>query len=566
MSISRTAILLLAFFLLPTSAKFDTPDCPDYKTEEFRYVKLVTKQSDTSLSEPVRMAFDYRGEGRSDIYFAERHGNIKRWDAVKNEITVLIHLDVFSDSPDKLPYAAEAETGVNGIALDPDFKNNNRIWVFYSPWTDTVFRLSHFTVKDGKMGSEKILLDIPEGRKHGSTISIPGGPLHFDSKGDLWIAIGANSEQFPSVDERIRKRSAEASSSNLADLRGSILRIHPDGSIKGYSVPKGNLGEYWSAEYARQGRASMAAEYADPAKVRVEIYIKGTRNPYSMNVDPVTGAVVWGEFGPNKLRVEELNLANHPLYAGYPYWAGKNIFVLDQMAPYNTANMDPKAPLNISVWNEGPDELPPSEPSVISYAASDNGFLYGNHPISGPVYRYQGQSDSHVKFPPHFDGAWMVLDRYGGLRLFKLNAAGDGYVDSVAFSRIANEPSGWARPVEAKQGPDGAVYVIDYAGYHATTALTHIGRYEYSGTCLPGNPTGLRARLKPDPAVRITSRTITVDRPGEHVLRIRTLEGREIARFTVNGPAEYPLTLPSGKSLYIITLDEGPASWVVPRF
>ena len=41
---------------------------------------------DSTLNEPVRMAFDYRGEGKSDIYFAEIDGKIKRWDAVKNEI------------------------------------------------------------------------------------------------------------------------------------------------------------------------------------------------------------------------------------------------------------------------------------------------------------------------------------------------------------------------------------------------------------------------------------------------------------------------------------------------
>ncbi|HLP41265.1 MAG TPA: PQQ-dependent sugar dehydrogenase, partial [Fibrobacteria bacterium] len=260
----RIAALLSAAFILPALAGFNYPECPDYMPSEFRYRKLISRLSDPTLREPVRMDFDYRGEGRTDIYFAERHGKIKRWDAVKNEMTVLGELEVFSDDSTR-PDAEGSETGINGLALDPDFKENQRLYVFYSPYRDTVYRLSRFTLKDGKMdmGSEKILLDIPEGRRHVSAITIGGGAMEWDADGNLYIAVGANSEQFPSVDERIRKRSAEASSANMADLRGAILRIHPDESEKGYSVPKGNLAEYWAAELEKDGRSALARTYAD---------------------------------------------------------------------------------------------------------------------------------------------------------------------------------------------------------------------------------------------------------------------------------------------------------------
>lgn len=563
----NTALLIL-LSSVAAHAAFTYPDCPDWKPSEFRYDKLIDPAKDSTLDEPVRMAFNYRGDGKSDVYFAERHGDIKRWDAVKDEITVLGHLDVFSDAPDKLPDAAEAETGINGIALDPGFKENRRLWVFYSPWEDSAFRLSYFTLKDGKMdmGSEKVLLDIKEGRKHAfSVITLPGGPLQFDPEGDLWIAIGANSEQWPSVDEKYPKLSAEASSSNLADLRGSILRIHPDDSPRGYGIPEGNLGDYWAAKFDAQGESELADAYRDTARVRPEIYIKGTRNPYSLNVDPKTGWVVWGDFGPNRDAVEELNLANHPLYAGYPYWAGRNIFVLGDREPWASAGMDPAAPVNVSVWNRGPRELPPAEPAVIAYKSNSNDFLNGNYPTSGPIYRYLEESDSPVKFPPHFDGAWMAIDRYGGLRMFQVNDRGDGYVDSSIFRGAAGEPAApWLHPIELKQGPDGAVYVLDYAGYHSTVPETHIGRYAYQGSCHPGAPVGLRRGRGARSRIRIFPDFIRVDEAGIHAFRLRTLDGRVVASFSANGPAAIPLRRPRAGAVYVLTLEPGRGRWLLP--
>jgi cytochrome c len=578
MSMKRIAVILFAAGaagLIPAQAQFAYEDCEDWQPSDFRYVKLVSQVTDSTLREPVRMAFDHRGEGKSDIYFAERHGKIKRWDALTNEVSVLGELDVFSDDaqkPHKLPFANEAETGVNGIALDPGFKENRRIWIFYSPWEDTLFRLSRFTLVEGEDGkeildmeNEKAILEIKEGRKHaGATITIPGGPLAFDKDGNLWIAIGANSEQYPSVDEAYPKRSAEASSSNLADLRGSILRIRPDDNAPdGYTVPEGNLGEHWAAEFRTQGKNSLAEEYADASKVRPEIYVKGTRNPYSLNLDPKTGSVAWGDFGPNKMEVEELNLANHPIFAGYPYWSGKNINILSHMERY--AGMDPAAPVSNSVWNKGPGELPPAEPATVAYAhLTGSTWIRGNHPTTGPVYRYDGGLDSPVKFPPHFEGAWMAVDNYPGVRMFKVNEAGDGYVDSAVFRGAEGEPRAWSRPIEMKQGPDGAVYVLDYAAYHATNHQTHIGRYEYLGSCKPGVPIAARPRLPAAmPRVKVTARTIRIGQYGRHTLRVRTLQGRVLATFAGEGPREYPVPRGEG-GLLIVTLEPGQGSWIVP--
>lgn len=575
MSVTRMRPLLpclatLVVAAAPGRADFNYSGCPAYKMDEFRYVRVINRAVDSTLDQPVRMAFDYRGEGKSDIYFGERHGRIKRWDAVKKEMTVLGRLDVWSNSADK-PDAEGSETGINGLALDPGFKDNQRLWIFYSPYKDTVFRLSRFTLKEGKldMASEKVLLDIPEGRRHVSAITIGGGAMAFDPDGNLLVAIGANSEQYPSVDEKIRKRSAEASSANLADLRGSIIRIRPDESAKGYSIPKGNFAEHWIAEMEKQGRSALAREYADPAKVRPEIYVKGTRNPYSLHVDPKTRYAVWGDFGPTQQRTEELNLTTRPHYAGYPYWAGQNLFVLDMVQPWASAGMKAEAPVNNSQWNTGPKELPPAEPSIIAFAHEMPGaaFLRDGFPTSGPVYRYDEKVDSHVKFPPHFDGAWFATGRFIGLRMFKFNDAGTALTDSAVFKGAAGEPTAhWVRPIELKQGPDGALYLLEFYGYNESTPLTHIGRYEYTGSCKPGVPTLSRPPRKLPEGIRVGARAIAVDRPGAHRVLLRDAGGRLVANLSGEGPRTHELGAPAAPGLYLLTVQPGGETWKFPWF
>src|SRR5262245_15502376 len=142
------------------------------------------------------------------------------------------------------------------------------------------------------MASEKVLMSIPHARATGTKHT--GGAMAFDMAGNLLLTIGNNSMDEPhAADEEDGKYSAEGSPSNAGDLRGSVLRIRPDESARGYGVPAGNFGEYWSQEFARQGKADLAQEYADPAKVKPEIYVKGTRSPYSLTVDPYRGWMTW---------------------------------------------------------------------------------------------------------------------------------------------------------------------------------------------------------------------------------------------------------------------------------
>src|SRR4029079_18938521 len=103
-----------------------------------------------------------------------------------------------------------------------------------------------------------------------------GGSIAFDSKGNLSLSTGDNSNPFASgyapLDERPGRMpwDAQKSSGNTNDLRGKIIRIHPEPDRR-CTLPGG----------------TVIAKGA--AKTRPEIYSMGHRNPYRISVDSHTG-------------------------------------------------------------------------------------------------------------------------------------------------------------------------------------------------------------------------------------------------------------------------------------
>ncbi|MBK8060756.1 MAG: PQQ-dependent sugar dehydrogenase [Gemmatimonadetes bacterium] len=104
------------------------------------------------------------------------------------------------------------------------------------------------------------------------------------------------------------------SSANTNDLRGKILRIHPepDGS---YTIPEGNLFP------------------PGMAKTRPEIYTMGHRNPYRIAVDKHTGVLYWGDVGPDAsvdsvdrgpAGYDEVGRATRAGNYGWPHFVGDN--------------------------------------------------------------------------------------------------------------------------------------------------------------------------------------------------------------------------------------------------
>jgi cytochrome c len=461
------------------------PGCPAVTDADFKVDTLLRRSiaPDPQLAEPDKLAFDMDSEGNVDVYFTEiRPGNIKRYNAKTKTVTTLAKLPVWTG-----PYTStennkgsNTEEGATGIALDPNFKTNGFIYIHWSPASQNVFRISRFKVANNaiNLADEKILLQFESQR---SMCCHTGGSMAFDAYGDLWIAQGANggnvhgkmgtTAPIIGMNEIDKYKSEEWGASSTKGLRGGFLRIHPTPDGK-YTIPAGNFGEYFYNQ-------TQDAKYLDTSKVAPEIYIKGTRNNYSMALDPVRRWVMWGDVGPDELTAaqrEEFNLRKTPGFEGWPYFTGNNLKF--------AGNQNPAAPTNTSKWNTGLTTLPPARGTTKLPDAFMNRMRTA--PISGPLYLYDGDLPSKVKLPPHFNRKWFVTDYTGG-RLFVFDVDAEG-TQATAFQPFLSAIE-FKGPVDFRQGPDGALYIVNYGFEGFTTGNnTSIMRISYTGTCRPTEP------------------------------------------------------------------------------
>jgi cytochrome c len=463
-------------------------NCGPLAATDFKLSTVVARAA--GIDEPIKMTFDTDAQGNVDIFWVERLGKVKKYLGASKTVITLGEMDFY----------AGYEDGVTGIALDPGFKTNKMLYIYYSQGTTAKFnfRVSRFVLNAQgllDMPTEKIIIEIPAIASHMHT----GGAMVFDAKGDLWITTGEN-------------QSGEEGPPNTNDLRGKILRIHPkaDGT---YGIPEGNL--------FKEGTL----------KTRPEIYIMGCRNPYSISLDAKRNGVTWGDIGPDgKGLTEEHNFATAPGNYGYPYFAGNNILLMGT----GTA----AAPVNNNTKNTGLVQLPPAIPAIDAYQQQAA--------TTGPVYRYNASANSPVKFPPHFDGVWFVTDfQTGNMDTISLNAAGTAKVGQARVFPTMH----FDRPIDMQMGPDGALYIINYAGWFGPAATTSIQRIEYSGTCRPA------VDISPNPQkggnikdyrfsdFSVSGMSIEVfGISGAYSLSIQDLQGRQIANFQGSGPNKYDLS------------------------
>ena len=180
------------------------------------YEKVVLMDQ---VTDPMEIAIAEDGR----VFLAERAGAVKIWHPKTNQTTLAGWIPVYM----------VIEDGLLGITLDPDFTDNGWMYLFYAPEDAGASRLSRFTLVGNSidMQSEKILLEVPVQRKD---CCHAGGSLTFDAAGNLYLSTGDNTNPYDRegspTDERPGQENADAqrSSGNTNDLRGKILRIHPE--------------------------------------------------------------------------------------------------------------------------------------------------------------------------------------------------------------------------------------------------------------------------------------------------------------------------------------------------
>ncbi|WP_373396224.1 PQQ-dependent sugar dehydrogenase [Algoriphagus halophilus] len=429
-------------------------DDPTIKPEENRFTKVVLTEG---MDEPMEMTFL---PGKR-VLIVERKGGVKILDENTGEMTLVATIPVNTKYTNKEGAVREAEEGLMGVIAHPDFEKNHWIYLYYADPVDTQHVLARYELDGNTLKEEtkKVLLVVPTQREE---CCHTGGGMVFDQEGNLYLTVGNNTVNPRTGSSNLDERPGHENSDdqrapgNTNDLRGKILRIHPedDGT---YTIPEGNL-------------FPVGTE-----KTRPEIYTMGHRNPWRPTLDSETGYLYWGEVGPDASvdsiwgpkGYDEFNQAKGPGFFGWPYFIANN-------RPYNRhdlatdtygAPFDVNNPVNESVNNTGLRELPtPVVPAFIyyPYGVSEEFPMLGSSGRSatgGPVFRKNDFSkNAPFVFPAYYEGKWLIVDfMRGWIMAVTMDENGD-YQSMERFLPSDN----FSSAIDMDFGPDGALYVLEY--------------------------------------------------------------------------------------------------------
>jgi cytochrome c len=399
------------------------------------------------LNQPMELAV--APDGR--IFFIELNGEFRVLDPEKGEPALIRKFEV----------ARRGEVGLIGLALDPNFENNNWVYLQYSPVGMTSQRTSRFTLQENQIveGSEKKLIEFHEPFGTGSHHA---GSLEFGPEGCLYISTGddtspgGDSKGYAPIDDRPGQfhLSAEKSSANPFSYNGKVLRIRPtnDG---GYDIPEGNL-------FPKDGTKGLP-----------EVYVMGCRNPWRINLNQKTGTLYFGDVGPDAYLEgergpaghDEINQVKQAGNFGWPYFVGNNFAY--PMRDFNTSELhppqNPQAPVNQSSFVEEPITLPPANPAFIWYRTRGTPEFSilrggGRTACAGPVFHYDPKLKSETKLHKHFDNCLFI---YEWTRNWIFAARLDKDEELVNLEPFMPDYP-FIRPIDMTLGPDGALYLIEY--------------------------------------------------------------------------------------------------------
>lgn len=452
-------------------AKVRTPLYP----EENRFSKVVLEEK---LDEPMEMAL----LPGNKVLFIQRKGEVKLFDPAVGKSKVIANIPVSTKYlPDSTGKRDEAEDGLLGLTIDPNFEKNHWIYIYYSPAGDEAKNiLARYEMRGDEivMDSKKVLLEVAVQR---AQCCHTGGSIDWDANGNLYLSTGDNTspraDGYAPIDERPGRSpwDAQKSSANTNDLRGKIIRIHPeaDGS---YTVPEGNLFPKGTP------------------KTRPEIYTMGHRNPFRISVDKKTGYLYWGEVGPDAndpdpqrgpQGFDEVGQARKPGNFGWPLVIADNKPYIDYDYATKTSGetISVEKPVNNSPNNSGLTELPAAQKAFIwyPYAESKEFPLVGTggrNAMAGPVFYTSDFTGAARSWPAYFDKKLIIYDwMRGWMMAVTMNATGDyeGMEPIMPSHKFSN-------PMDMQFAKNGDLYMLEYGtGWFQGNDDARLVRIEYNG-------------------------------------------------------------------------------------
>lgn len=214
----------------------------------------------------VPWEIEFSPDGR--IFFTERSGALR-----------IIEDGVLNPEPVTILDVGTVEGGLLGLALDPNFEQNNFLYLYYTyfEFPFTYNKVVRYTENNNILSNELILVD-----------KIPGSVVHDGGR----IKFGPDEKLYITTGDAGNANSAQ----DLNSLAGKILRINSDGS-----VPSDN-------------------PFSDSL-----VFSYGHRNPQGLDWDPITGKLVASEHGPSGERGfahDEINVIEPGKNYGWPKVVG----------------------------------------------------------------------------------------------------------------------------------------------------------------------------------------------------------------------------------------------------
>ncbi|MFD2935013.1 PQQ-dependent sugar dehydrogenase, partial [Spirosoma flavum] len=313
------------------------------------------------------------------------------------------------------------ERGLQSITFDPDFANNQYVYVYYAVSTSPVHnRVSRFKANGdiADPNSETVLLELDN-----LQASIHNGGAMFFSLGKLFITTGENG--------------VSDNAQSFSSLLGKVLRINPDGSIPTdnpfYNTASGKYRAIWAL---------------------------GFRNPFKATVQPGTGRIFICDVGGGSY--EEINEG----FAGKNYgWPSIEGYRTNQIAPYNYQEpfyaYDHFAGCAITggaFYNPATSQFPSSYVGKFFFNDYCNGYIKTLDVNGGAVADFATGINRAIAVKVGPDGSLYYLARggLGGGSVEDNTSSNQGEVWRVQYSG-SNVPTISAQPINQISPVGGAV-------------------------------------------------------------------------------------------------------------
>lgn len=370
----------------------------------------------TVTDQPI-MPLAFRIPSNNAQYIADRPGIIYLQE--RGELTEAL------DISDRV--RTGSERGLLGLALHPNFAENNLVYIRYSapnqPGTPDnyshTFRLSEFSAHDdGSIDddSERVLLEIPQPKGNHNS-----GPIEFGPEGYLYIGVGdgggADDQGRGHVEDWYDAVPGGNGQNITENMHGSLLRIDVDNHTddKEYGIPDDN--------------PLVGSDGFN------EIYAWGLRNPWGHSFYDDT--LYLADVGQN--RYEEVNIIKNGGNYGWNVKEATHCFNTDDCP------------------EETPDGHPLIDP-IIEYSRFDDPPVTGIAVVGGHIYR-------GTDFPA-LDGQYVFGDLQANGRLFTATPSEKKLWDTDGLPVTENSQSDLQQLFAIEQTPENELVVLTSTGVH----------------------------------------------------------------------------------------------------